>query len=159
MDFKDLLDYCKAEAIANTISTNEISVWRGLCRSYSQKFATPLHLCLDGTIDPEAIILAEFEDQLCGFKEEDHLESILDEIYALEDPEYEAEKRKDLEDFMEKAEREEAERLRLGKPIHRAMKEETTLQKGPIEEPKRTGGSINLSYLEKEEIGSGNFEE
>lgn len=152
MEFKELLDYCKAQAIANTLEGNELTVWRSICRSYSQKFHTPLHLVYD--MDPEEVMLAEFEDQLDGFKEED-VESILEEIYMLDDPDYESSKRTELKNFIEMAEEEEAERLRLGKPIHKAMKEETSIPETLPEKPKKSkenkpsGGSINLAYLEK----------
>lgn len=163
MEFKDLLDYCQAQAIANTLENTELSVWRNLCRNYSTRFSTPLHLCLDGTIPMEDIMLAVFEDQLDNFEEEKDLENILDTIYAMEDPEYEKQKRDELEDFIIKAEKEEEDRLAAGKPIHRALRgeaslptEETLPEKKPLELPK--SGGINLSYLEKEENGR-QFEE
>lgn len=151
MDFKDLLEYCQADAISGVLSPTEETVWRSICRSYSKKFNTALHLCLDGTIDPEDIMKAEFEDQLEKLNLDEDLEVILDKIYMLIDPEYEKEKRVELDDFIEKAEKEEEERLRKGKPIHKAMKDEPTLKIEEKEEPKPTGGSINLSYLSKEE--------
>lgn len=152
MDFKDLLDLYKSEAINNTISVNEISVWRSICRSYSKKFSTPLHLCLDGTIPMEDILLAEFEEQLSDFDADKDLEAMLDQIYALEDPEYEKSKQDELEEFMEKAERDEEKRIKLGKPIHKEMKQETSLPAAPPKNLPKSGG-INLSYLSKEEEG------
>lgn len=152
MDFKELLDYCKAQAIANTLEGNELTVWRSICRSYSKKFFTPLHIVFE--MDPEEVMLAEFEDQLDGFKEED-LENILEEVYMLEDPEYEKSKRTEIKNFIEMAEEEETERLRLGKPIHKAMKNEVSIPETLPEKPKKSkenkpsGGSINLAYLEK----------
>lgn len=152
MDFKELLDYCKAQAIANTLEGNELTVWRSICRSYSQKFHTPLHLVFE--MDPEEVMLAEFEDQLDGFKDED-IENVLEEIYMLEDPDYEKSKRDELKHFIDMAEEQEAERLRLGKPIHKAMKNETSIPETLPEKNKKpkenkpSGGSINLSYLEK----------
>jgi hypothetical protein len=162
MDFKELLDTCKAEAIANTLIQNEISVWRQICRNYSQKFATPLHMCLDGTIPPEDIMLAEFESQLDGFDEEKDLEPILEQIYRIEDPNYEEEKSKELKDFMAKVAEEERERIRLGKPIHKAMAKEPNLEntsENPIPKELPKSGGINLSYLEKHDISeSGSFD-
>lgn len=151
MEFKELLDYYKMEAINNTLVNTEVSVWRTLCRNYSKKFSTPLHLCLDGTIPPEDILLAEFEDQLEGFDEEKDLEAMLDQIYMIEDPEYEQQKQDELKEFMEKAEREEVERIRLGKPIHKALKNEPTLAETSIPKELPKSGGINLSYLAKEE--------
>lgn len=167
MEFKDLLDYCQAQAIANTLENTELSVWRSLCRSYSKKFATPLHLCLDGTIPMEEILLAVFEDQLDDFDEEKDLENMLDTIYSMEDPTYEKQKKHELAEFIEKAEKEEEERLAAGRPIHRALKgeageasissEETLPKKEKPKELPKSGG-INLSYLENEENGR-QFEE
>lgn len=156
MDFKELLDYCKAQAILNTLESNEVSVWRSICRSYSEKFSTPLHLCLDGTIPPEDIMLAEFENQLKDFDEETDAESILDQIYVLEDPEYEKQKQEELEEFIDEAEKQEEERVRLGKPIHKALKKEVTIEEPINQMP--AGGSINLSYLENEENPLKKFE-
>lgn len=163
MDFKDLLDYCKAQAILHTLEGSELSVWRSICRSYSQKFATPLHMCLNGEIPMEDIILAEFEDQLKEFDEEKDLDSVLDKIYALEDPEYEKAKADELEEFIDKAEAEEEERLKKGKPIHPSMKNEPSLKNTSeeplkVEEKKPTRGGIDLSYMEKEENPHGQFE-
>jgi hypothetical protein len=153
MDFKDLLEYSQAEAIASFLSADEVSVWRSICRSYSKKFSTPLHLCLDGTIPPEDILLAEYEDQLEKFKIEDNLEVLLDKIYMLIDPDYEREKKVELESFIKRAEKEEEERIRKGKPIHKAMKGEPTLStmEDEVKEQKPSQGYIDLSYLEKEE--------
>jgi hypothetical protein len=163
MEFRDLLDYCKAEAIANALQPTEVSVWRNICRSYSQKFATPLHQCLDGTVDPEEIALAYFEEMLIKFDEDEHLDQIMDQIYYLADPTYERQKEEELDEFMEKAVKDEEERLRLGKPIHKAMKEEVSLtpneEDKPFEPPQKSGG-INLAYLQREEQNQhGNFED
>jgi len=83
------------------------------------------------------------------------LEKILDHIYTMEDPNYAREKVRELDDFVKRAEREEAERIRLGKPIHKALKQEPSLKNTPekeeSEEPKQTSGGINLAYLAKEE--------
>lgn len=150
MDFKEVLDYCKAEAILNTLQATEESVWRTICRSYSQHFATPLHMCLDGTIDPIEIIKAEFERQLEDFDEEKDLEAMLDQIYLLEDPEYEKEKREELANFIKKIEKEEAERIRLGKPIHKGIKAEPELDSPSRKKLPKQGG-VNFSYLANQE--------
>lgn len=162
MDFKELLETAQADAILGKLSPDELTVWRSICRSYSKKFSTPLHLCLDGTIPAEDILLAEYEDQLEKLDLDEGLEGLLDKIYTLLDPEYEGEKKVELDDFIAKAEKEEEERIRKGKPIHRSMKNESTLKTLPenaeVMENKPTGGSIDLSYLEKEENLSGRFE-
>lgn len=155
-EFKELLDYCKAQAISNTLATNELTVWRSLCRNYSKTFSTPLHIVFD--MDPEEVMLAVFENQLDDFREED-IEAVLEQIYMLEDPEYERTRRDELKHFIDMAEEQEAERLRLGKPIHKAMKGETSIKETLPEkankpkENKPSGGSINLSYLERMDSG------
>lgn len=163
MDFSDLLDYTQAQAIVNTLENTELAVWRRKCRTYSQKFSTSLHLCLNGTIPAEEILLAVFEDQLESFEEEKDLDNLLDTIYSMEDPDYERQKKEDLEEFIEKAEKEEDERLAAGRPIHKGLKGEATIptqeipgEQKPKELPK--SGGINLSYLEREEKGH-RFEE
>ena len=152
MDFKSLLDYAKSQAILNTLESNEVSVWRAICRSYSSEFSTPLHLCLDGTIPPEDILLAFFESQLKDFDEDKDLGNLLDQIYRIEDPDYDDEKEAEVKAFMKKAAKEEAERIRLGKPIHKAMKNEATLEK-TSETPKLSSGSVDFSHLEEDEDG------
>lgn len=163
MDFKDLLDYCKAEAIANTLLSTEVSIWRSLCRSYSKKFSTPLHMCLDGTISAEDILLAEFEDQLDNFDADKDLDTVLEQIYRIEDPDYEEKVEEEVKEFMVQAAKEERERIRSGKPIHRLLDKETSLENTsenpPTLDPKKSGGHINLSYLEREETNNpGGFE-
>jgi hypothetical protein len=157
MDFKDLLDYCKAEAISNTLLNTEVSVWRKLCRDYSERFSTPLHMCLDGTIPAEDMLLAVFEDQLKSFDPDTDLEAMMEQIYRIEDPDYEEKADEELKEFMAKAAHEEAERIRLGKPIHKALAKEVQLgkntsEKKPSEPPKKSGGHINLAYLQREEM-------
>lgn len=162
MNIKDLLDYCRAQAIINTLGNDEVSVWRSICRTYSNKFATPLHLCLNGTIPAEDIMLAVFEDQLEDFKEDD-LENLLDTLYGIEDPEYERRKEDDLEEFMEKAERDEEERLRKGKPVHKSSNDEVSLSskktvlKKPLREEPLKGGGVDFSHIQDEEKEGGKF--
>lgn len=159
MDFKELLDYCQAQAIAHTLESTEMSVWRSLCRNYSKTFHTRLDLVLE--MDPEAVMLAVFEEQLDDFDEAKDLDNLLDKLYALEDPEYESQKAVELDDFIERAEAEETERLKAGKPIHPAMKNDSSLpapKEKPVEELPKSG-KLNLSYLEREENPFGQFEE
>ena len=105
-------------------------------------------------------MLAEFESQLDLFDEEKDLDALLEQIYRIEDPNYEEEKDKELQGFMARVAEEERERIRLGKPIHKGLLKETELgstsEKLPTKELPKSGG-INLSYLEKmdaEESGS-----
>jgi hypothetical protein len=150
VDFQDIVDFCQAQALANKLEPTEDSVWRSLCRSYSKNFNTPLHLVLE--MSPEYVITHVYEERYSDINEEEQLDKLLDMIYSLADPEYEKQQREETVEFMAQAEAEEAERIRLGKPIHPALKKEHSLKDLPEEEPKPTSGSINLSYLEKEEL-------
>lgn len=148
MSFKEISEYCQAQALLNKLSPDEIAIWRYFARSYSKKFNTPLHLVME--MAPEEVMLHHYEEQMDDLEVEDHIDQLLDMIYSLEDPDYEQEKSNDFDTFIENAELEEQERLKKGKPIHPALRNESSLS--PPEQPKGpSGGSINLSYLAKEE--------
>jgi hypothetical protein len=156
IEYSEILSWAHAQAILNTLESSEVAVHRQICREYSKKFHTPLHLVLQ--MDPHDVILAYYEDLLENFDKDEpkHMEYILDTIYTLEDPNYSTEKGNELQEFIDKAEQEEEERVAAGRPIHKAMKKQVTLkhdsEKPDPALPKRpTGGSINLSYLSKEE--------
>jgi hypothetical protein len=163
MDFKELTEYCQALALASKLSPDEAAVWRYMCRTYSRKFSTPLAQVIE--MDPEHVILNVYEDQMDELDTEENLEKFLDIVYGLEDPEYEAQKRSELDEFISKAEAEEQERVKKKKPIHPALRFESEVSTKNTSEneevlPPNTpqGGSINLSYLAKEET-EGGFEE
>lgn len=158
IDFKDLLEYCQAEAIASRVSPTEDSVWRNLCRQYSKKFHTPLSLVLE--MDPEHVILNVYEDQAEEMELEDYqkLEHVLDIIKGIEDPNYEAAKAAEQDEFDRQAELEEEERIKSGKAVHpalqRKLNEKLAADKAKAEgkepEPEKPKqGFIDLSYLSK----------
>jgi hypothetical protein len=156
IQFKELLEYCQAEAIATRMNPTEDSVWRALCRTYSKMFHTPLSQVLE--MDPEHVILNVYEDQAEDMDIEDYnkLEHILDTIRTIEDPNYEAKRKDEQDEFDRQAELEEEERIRSGKAVHRSLQKDLDakrlLEKG--EEPpekKPTGGMINLDYLSKQD--------
>lgn len=153
LEFKDLLDFCQAEAIANKLSPTEASVYRAICRSYSKMFHTPLKKVIE--MDAEHVILNVYEEQLEAVDEEkyEHLEKMLDTIYQIEDPNYERTKSEAFEDDIRMYEREEEERIRLGKPVHPSLakKDKKTVLENEKDPPENLpkGGSIDLSYLEK----------
>lgn len=163
LSFKELADFCQAEALANKLHPTDDAVYRSFCRSYSQLFHTPLHIV--ESLEPAKVILAVYEDQLSDIDPEDQIEKILDLIYSIEDPEYAQQKQDELKQFIRDAEEEEEERLETGKPIHRALADENEVSTMiPKSTPKKgtptlnkklpQSGGINLSYLEKEENGS-----
>lgn len=152
MTLQDIVDYCRALAIADSLSAGEVANWRYMCRQYSKAFHTPLHLVLE--MEPEHVILAFFEDQMDRKDVDDEVENLLDSIYELEDPNYTAEKRSELDGFIKEAEREERERVKANKPIHPALRAENEVSlkntpESPVEPTpdKPTGGHIDLSYL------------
>lgn len=154
MDFRDLLDLCQSEALANRFSPTEKSIWESHCRTYSKKFHTPLSQVLEMT--PEHVMSNVYEDQLSDIDPEEKIEDLLDWIYALEDPSYERKKEEDLDEFVKKAEREEEQRLTSGTAIHSSIKEVSNRkidsdQKDIENSILPTEGSLDLSYLEKEE--------
>lgn len=155
IEFKDLLEYCQAEAIANRMHRTEASAWRAICRSYSKAFSTPLHLVLE--MDAEHVILNVYEDNAEDMDIEDYqrLEHILDMIRTIEDPNYEVIKKNEQEEFDRKAELEEEERLKSGRAVHTSMQKDLNRKKGsdllPEEPKKPTGGMINLDYLSKQD--------
>lgn len=144
VSFKDIMDLCNAQALADKLEPNQLSIYRYFCRQYSKLFSTELEKVF--FLDPTKVVLAVYENKLDGEDTEEEVERYLDTIYGLEDPEYESKKEDELQEFIRQAEEEEAERLRLGKPIHPALKEETTIVKPP-EGPK--SGFIDLSHLEE----------
>lgn len=163
LTFKELLQTCQAKAMDQKLNPTEESVWRGICRYYSRTFNTALTEVYQ--LDPMEVMLTFYESKLEEVDTEDQIEDILEAIYAIEDPEYEAEKRKELQDFIDRANEEEEERVRLGKPIHSKMGRKTATDKslskeeGAVELPQPKGGHIDLSYLEAEEMRSGGFDE
>lgn len=150
IEFKDLLDYCQAEAIANKLSPTEASVYRAVCRSYSKMFHTPLIQVL--AMDPEHVILEVYEEQLDSVDDDkyENLEKMLDTILTIEDPEYERLKNEKLDDDIAMYEAEEEERLRLNKPVHPSL-----AKPGPLDAPAAIpeapkSGKVDLSHLDDE---------
>lgn len=159
IEFKELLEFCQAEAIANRLSPTEASVWRGICRTYSEKFHTPLAEVLE--MDPEHVILNVYESQAEDMDIEDYqkLEHIMDTLRGIEDPNYEAKKRDEQAEFDRQAELEEEERIKAGRAVHKSLQKDLdrkkASEKGEPEEPKKpTGGMINLDYLSKQDSES-----
>lgn len=152
ISLNEILDYARAAAIADALDSTEEANYRYICRQYSKTYHTPLQQVYE--LDFEEVARAFFESQLDGRDLEKDLEGLLDVIYEIEDPDYIAEKRKDLDDFIEQAEEEERQRVAKKKAIHPgiAKEEQVTLKNTPeipskegFENP--TGGSVNLSYL------------
>lgn len=151
MDYTDILEYCQAIALANKLEPDDAAIYRKFCRAYSKKFSTPLPEVLK--LDAEHVMLTMFEDELEGVDLEnvEKVESLLDILYGMADPEYEGKKKEELDDFMEDAMEEERERLAEKKTVvqHLSKKKKTPEKEKPKELPK--AGGINLQYLEESE--------
>jgi hypothetical protein len=147
IEFKELLEFCQAEAIANKMSPTEASVWRSYCRIYSEKFHTPLAKVLE--MDPEHVILNVFEAQTENLDIEDYqkLEHIMDTLQTIKDPEYERAKAGEQAEFDRRAEEEEAKRIAAGRPVYQGKKKNTFQKTDTPEDKKPTGGMVNLDYL------------
>lgn len=167
MTLAELLESCEAEALLGKLESTEETVWRYICRQYSIKFHTPLHVVMND-LDPREVILAHYEGQLEDVDTEENIEKLLDSVYTLQDPEYAQQKRDDLANDIKQYEAEEAARIKAGRPIHKAMANDDS-PLGPdlpkktsnvaTEETRPTHGSINLSYLEDDESNGGGFRE
>ena len=120
MSLQDVIDSIRAGAISDLLMPTEEYVWRRFCRAYSKTFHTPLHQVLE--MEPAEVILAIEEERYEGIDITDKAEELLEIIYSIEDPNYEFLKKKELEEIDKKIMEDEAERIRLGKPIHPAMK-------------------------------------
>lgn len=150
INLRDLIDYCKAEAVAAKFYQTETADWRWFCRQYSKMFFTPLHLVK--TLSPEEVVLAVFEEQLEKFdlsKVED-LQALTEQVRRLEDPDYDENQERELQEFISAAEQFEEARLDQGKPVpslnRRIQKVAEQAQTAP---PKQ--GMINLDYLSKQD--------
>lgn len=145
MIFNELLQYCKAKAIADSLLPTEDSLWRSACRYYSKRFNTPLSEVMK--LDPEHILLTNFEDQLSEIDIEENIDSVLEQIYRMENPNYEKEEEDDVQEFIKKVESMEAKKVNDKKEL----KEKTLLKKEESkEEFKPMGGSVDFSNLKDE---------
>lgn len=138
MVFRELLQYCKAKAIADLLSPTEESVWRDACRTYSENFNTPLHVVLK--MDPEHILLNNFEKQLEDVDVDKSVEELLESVYKIENPNYMEEQEQELQDYIDKVVEEEKHSKKT-----LLKKEEVAPQNTP------SGGSVDFSDLRDEE--------
>lgn len=141
MDFIDLIHYCKAQALRDVLSPTEESVHLSLCMAYSEKFHVALPEAMK--MDPEHVLRVVFASQLESVNIEKNIDSILEQIYTLENPDYEKKKEDDLQSFIAQAEADEAVRLKKLK--------KTSKKKKPEPEKKPLGGSVDFSSLKNEE--------
>lgn len=149
--FNELIEYCKAIALKNAFIPTEDSVWKSICRTYSKTFHTPLHQVLQ--LDPEHVILAVLEDRYDGIDMLANVESFLDQIYALEDPNYRKQQNEDMDVFAQQAEELEQKRINKNNQRDAANKKALSGKQEPEPENKPTGGSVDFSGLKNEDPG------
>lgn len=164
MIFEDLMNYCKAEAIASLVDPTYESIYRYLCREYSTKFHTPLDQVFK--LDPEFVMLHVWESRYEKMDLDDELENILDTIYTMQDPEYSKAKADEQQAFDEQAEKEEEERIASGESLTAHLKKNQKknskgknkdIEKVPSPGLPKSGGidMEKLKHLEKEEKEGG----
>lgn len=150
-----LIDFCRAEALAGKLYPTELSDYRWFCREYSKTFHTALHIVMQ--MDPEHVILCVLEDGMDTkrLRKHEDAQSVIEELRRLEDPEYDATREAEFEDWGAGIEEWDAQRVAKGAitpPTKETPKEE------PLKDmPKQ--GFLNLSYLEKEEMEPEGFTE
>lgn len=158
-EFQVLVENCKAKAIAGKLEPSEESLYRSYCREFSVVFNTPLYQVFK-ELDPHFVILSVMEHHLEDADPVENMEELLDQIYILQDPDYNKTKRDEVKAFIKEAEEEEAKRIAAGRPIHKDLLEEvSTKGTTPVQTPTQPtklpqSGGVNLAYLEREENGS-----
>lgn len=160
VQFDDLLKLCKAEAAENLLYPTEVTVFNSLCREFSKRFNTPLPQVLE--LDPEFVMRHVFEDDYSkntDLSKYEDLEWLNERVGEMLDPDFHKKKEVEIIDFMKQAVRDDQERVKLGKPIHPAMKEHVN----PLDSPKKSSemekpkvelpahGGVNFDYLGKNE--------
>lgn len=155
---REIVDYCKAIALASRLSSNEASDWRYFCREYSKMFHTPLNEVLN--LSPEHVIMSVFEEQLekKNLNIPEEYDALVEEVQRLEDPNFDANAEKEMDDFVKGIEAFEEERVASGAPIPRPKglkKAEPVVEQPPEEDiipddaPKQ--GYVDLSKFANEE--------
>lgn len=160
----DILDVSMVDSLLNKVEPTEHSAYRFICREYSKKFHTPLHI-VEHELALDYVILHYCESQLDAMDIDENIEKILDKLYELQDPEYVKQKKQNLDEDIKKYEDEEELRLAEGRPIHGRSKKSSGVIGKPIEKKKEvakvipTKGSISLAHLESEDSEGSGFDE
>lgn len=154
ISLREIIDVCRVEAIVSRISVSEESEWRAFCRYYSENFHTALHIVL--VMEPEFVIKHCFEHKLQNVDVLEKMTELMNEVYVIEDPEYEATTSPDLAEFIAKAEADEVARVKAGKPVHKnknkKFDEASLIPETPKELPPNLPkeGFVNLGYFAKQ---------
>jgi hypothetical protein len=145
---RELIEFCKAEALAAKLAPSEVSNWRYFCREYSKTFFTPLHEVMK--LSPELVIASVFEDQLSkkDLDNQDDYDAILEEFHRVEDPNYDANAEKEMDDFVAGIEAWEEERQRTGGAIPRPKKKKLVDQQASKPKPPPEKDPVELKPIE-----------
>lgn len=145
----DVIDCCRAEALAAKLYPTDESDYRWFCREYSKTFHVPLNLVFD--LEPEHVILYVLEDGLDGksVRRREDADQIVTQLRRLEDPNYDATKEKEMSDYAADIEAWDAKRLAAGKPLPTKFDKNEEPSPKPIA-PEKKSGFVDLSYLENQ---------
>jgi len=138
--FQELLVYCRVKALEDCLNPTPESIWKSITRSYSEKFGTPLAEVR--AMDPEAVLSEVFEAQYEEIDIVEKIEDILEDLYKIENPDYEKVHKVEMDSFMKNLEKREKKRLRKEK-----VKEEQRLSSYKPGPQTKTGGSVDFSKL------------
>lgn len=144
MDFYNLLEITQLRAIQAALQPSAESVWRMRCRAYSEKFFTPLHVVMH-ELDPAFVLQALYEERYTPSEVQEDLEGILETLYRIKDPNYNAVTQQETEDLVDNV---------LNKEIARLAKKKRPTQETiqqDIKSAKPKSGSMNFQDLEKME--------
>jgi hypothetical protein len=140
MDFYDLLQLSELRAIHSALQPTLDSVWRIRCRTYSERFHTPLHEVV--RLDPEFVLQHLNESKYQPSEIEEEMEEILDVLMKIKDPTYSRMSATEVEDLVDAVMNKEIKRV--GK---KKQSKEVELPKPKI--PK--SGGMDFKALEESE--------
>lgn len=143
--FSELLEYCKATAIKNTLLPSDETLYKSICRAYSKTFHVPLPQVFK--MDVEEVIQTIMDDKYESMDVIENIEVLLDQIYTLEDPSYKKQQTDDFEAFASAADEREQKRINKNNGIEKSLVE----SKNNEPENKPTGGSVDFSNIREEE--------
>lgn len=160
MDFYSVIELEHLKAIQAALEPSLDSIWRLKCRAYSQKFFTPLHVVMN-ELDPIMVLQALYEDQYHPSAIGEEMDAILERLYTIKDPNYNAMSTEDLEDFVDAVLNKEIARLaKKNKTPEAKIPFEPSKPKAP-EKPKSGGMKFNdlAAAEEKAEADKAGFNE
>jgi hypothetical protein len=141
---QDLFTYCQVKALDDKLNPTLETEWKAITRAYSERFHVPLPQVRQ--MDPESVISEVLEAQYEEIDVFEKIEHILEEIYRIDDPNYDKQQKIDMDAFIKVVEKREKKRLE-------AVKRKESRQKESLrgaQPPMRSGGSVDFSKLKNE---------